>query len=226
MFAAPAVLFVFLLYLGLLGLLFLLLQLHLITYAFARIGLAPQTALLLLVATLLGSYINLPVRRIASGPMRMAGEVVRVWGLPFVIPVARRPRETVVAVNVGGALLPTGVALYLLLTHPGLLPQALLATVAVTFLVHRVARPVRGLGIATPALLPPLFAALVALLLAPAHASRVAYVAGTLGTLIGADLLNLRRLPELGAPVASIGGAGTFDGVFLSGILAVLLAGL
>jgi uncharacterized membrane protein len=28
----------------------------------------------------------------------------------------------------------------------------------------------------------------------------------------------------LGAPVASIGGAGTFDGIFLTGILAVLLA--
>ncbi len=28
----------------------------------------------------------------------------------------------------------------------------------------------------------------------------------------------------LGAPVASIGGTGTFDGIFLTGILAVLLA--
>jgi uncharacterized membrane protein len=28
----------------------------------------------------------------------------------------------------------------------------------------------------------------------------------------------------LGAPVASIGGAGTFEGVFLTGIVAVLLA--
>jgi hypothetical protein len=30
----------------------------------------------------------------------------------------------------------------------------------------------------------------------------------------------------LGAPVASIGGAGTFDGIFLTAILAVLIAGL
>jgi len=43
------------------------------------------------------------------------------------------------------------------------------------------------------------------------------------GAIIGADLLNLHVIPELGAPVASIGGAGTFDGVFLSGIMAVLL---
>ena len=33
-------------------------------------------------------------------------------------------------------------------------------------------------------------------------------------------------MSALGAPVASIGGAGTFDGIFLTGILAVLLAGL
>jgi len=42
--------------------------------------------------------------------------------------------------------------------------------------------------------------------------------------LIGADLLNLGQIQGLGAPVASIGGAGTFDGIFITGILAVLLA--
>jgi uncharacterized membrane protein len=52
----------------------------------------------------------------------------------------------------------------------------------------------------------------------------VAYVGGVLGTLIGGDLSNLHVIHKLGAPVASIGGAGTFDGVFLSGIIAVLLA--
>ena len=53
----------------------------------------------------------------------------------------------------------------------------------------------------------------------------IAYVGGVLGTLIGADLTNLHLVANLGAPVASIGGAGTFDGVFLTGIVAVLLAG-
>ena len=52
----------------------------------------------------------------------------------------------------------------------------------------------------------------------------IAYVSGVVGTLIGADLTNLHRIADLGAPVASIGGAGTFDGVFLTGIVAVLLA--
>jgi uncharacterized membrane protein len=62
-------------------------------------------------------------------------------------------------------------------------------------------------------------------LIARENAAALAYVSGSLGTLIGADLLNLDAVPGLGAPVASIGGAGTFDGIFLTGIMAVLLAG-
>ncbi len=54
----------------------------------------------------------------------------------------------------------------------------------------------------------------------------LAYISGSLGTLIGADLLNLDKLQGLGAPIASIGGAGTFDGIFLTGIVAVLVASL
>ncbi|MGH8630223.1 MAG: DUF1614 domain-containing protein [Burkholderiales bacterium] len=42
--------------------------------------------------------------------------------------------------------------------------------------------------------------------------------------LIGADLLRLKDIRRLGAPIASIGGAGSFDGIFVTGILAVLLA--
>ena len=92
--------------------------------------------------------------------------------------------------------------------------------------VHPIARPVAGMGIAVPALVPPLIAAAAALAIQPGHAAALAYIAGSLGTLIGGDLLNLHKLGELGASVASIGGAGTFDGVFLSGIVAVVLVAL
>ena len=57
-------------------------------------------------------------------------------------------------------------------------------------------------------------------------AAPLAYICGSLGTLIGADVLNLGKLKGLGAPIASIGGAGTFDAIFVTGLLAVLLAGL
>jgi uncharacterized membrane protein len=45
-----------------------------------------------------------------------------------------------------------------------------------------------------------------------------------MGVLIGADILRLKDIREMGPPYAAIGGAGTFDGVFLTGIVAVLLA--
>jgi uncharacterized membrane protein len=85
---------------------------------------------------------------------------------------------------------------------------------------------VRGLGIALPPFLPPILAAVASVIIAYEYAPVVAYISGTLGTLVGADLLNLKQIGKLGAPVASIGGAGTFDGIFLNGIFAVLLAAL
>jgi uncharacterized membrane protein len=75
-----------------------------------------------------------------------------------------------------------------------------------------------------PTFVAPVTAAVAATFLAPAAAPAVAYVGGTLGTLLGADVLNLGRIRGIGAPIASIGGAGTFDGIFLTGVLAVLLA--
>jgi uncharacterized membrane protein len=92
--------------------------------------------------------------------------------------------------------------------------------------MYWMAEPVPGLGIAVPVFAPALGAAIVAVLLARQRAAALAYIAGSLGTLIGADLLNLDKISSLGAPIASIGGAGTFDGIFLTGILAVLLASL
>lgn len=73
---------------------------------------------------------------------------------------------------------------------------------------------------------PALATAIVALLLSWNQAAPLAYIAGSLGPLIGADLLNLGKIQGLGAPVLSIGGAGTFDGIFLTGVLAVLLASI
>src|SRR5262249_52508176 len=102
--------------------------------------------------------------------------------------------------------------------------RMLIAVAAVAVVVHRIAVVVPGAGIAVPMLLPPLAATSVALLVAFREAPAVAYVAGSLGALIGADLWNLPRITELGAPVVAIGGAGTFDGVFLTGIIAGLLA--
>src|SRR5579875_1965826 len=191
-----------------------------LSYAFARLGIGPSAAAAVLLGSLLGSSVNIPVGRLRSTVMTVE-PYVSAFGIRYFVPVLRS-RATIIAVNVGGALVPVGLSAYLI-AHDRLGWWAL-AAVAVA--VHAVARPVRGLGIAVPALLPGLFAVLTAVVLHPAALAGLAYVGGTLGTLVGADLANLGKVRRLGAPVASIGGAGTFDGVFLAGIVALLFASL
>jgi len=193
--------------------------------AFEEVGFSPAVTILILIATFLGSIINIPIFKLKAMVPIIKEEFVSFLGVVYRVPqVEYGEATTLIAVNVGGALIPTFVSIYLLWKLPSATLYALTGVVIVAAITHVIARPVRGVGITTPAFIPPVVAALVALLL-PSGAPRViAYVSGVLGTLIGADLSNLHKIPRLGAPVASIGGAGTFDGVFLSGIIAVLLA--
>jgi uncharacterized membrane protein len=142
--------------------------------------------------------------------------------------LGRRVRETVIAVNLGGCLIPTGLAVYeflvLLRETPGLLPALGVAVALNVFACYRLAQPIPGLGIAIPALAPALVAAMAALIMVPGAAPPVAFIAGVVGPLIGADLLHLRDVEKAAAGILSIGGAGTFDGIVLSGIVAAYLA--
>lgn len=193
-----------------------------VSFAFGQVGIGPRTALALLFASLLGSSVNVPVWRL-QGSRVVHEQVVHAFGMRWRVPLVAEQRGTILAVNLGGALIPVGVSIWIL-AHDGRWWSALAVSAIVTAATNRIARPVPGLGIAVPALAPPLLAAVAALALDGHGAAPAAFVGGTLGTLVGADLLNLGRLRGLGAPVASIGGAGTFDGVFLSGLLAVILA--
>ncbi len=194
-----------------------------VTLAFTRLGIPVAIAYLLFWISFLGSSVNLPVKRWQTEISET--REVNFFGVRYRIP-SHGERETVLAINLGGAVVPICVSAYeifRLSNNMHLLMKAVIAIVILTFICKLFSRPVKGLGIAIPAFIPPLFSALVALIIARENPVVVAYLAGTLGTLIGADLLNLHKIKELGAPVASIGGAGTFDGIFLSGIIAVLL---
>jgi uncharacterized membrane protein len=193
-------------------------------YAYLRLGLSPGTAILVLAATLIGSYFNIPVYELAPHPV-ISGRVVDVFGMRYVIPALQAQAGTIVAVNVGGAVIPTLVSLYLIVKH-WLWGKGLLAIIVVAAVCHWLAQPVPGLGIAMPIFVPVVTTTIVALVLSRVYAAPLAYIGGSLGVLIGADLLNFGHIQGLGAPVASIGGAGTFDGIFVIGILAVLLASL
>jgi len=202
------------------GVLWALFLLGGIEYAYHRIG-VPEGALFGLVfASLAGGAINIPIARLPARSTPRAREVT-IFGVRYRLPAAREEMTTL-AVNLGGAVIPTAVSI-LLLVKDSIWWQAVVGIAVVSVIVHAIARPVEGVGIAVPGLVPPLIAAGISLIVAPHMAAPVAYISGTLGTLIGADLLNVPKLASLGGGVASIGGAGTFDGVFLSGIVAVLL---
>jgi uncharacterized membrane protein len=206
------------------AILFLLLQLGALRYAYLSLGVGPGAAMWLLVGSLIGSYFNIPIA-VLPGKEVMSDRVVDFFGMQYTVPVVQNWPGTVIAVNVGGAVIPTLMSIYLLIKHE-LWAKGLIAVAIVALVIHWMASPVAGVGIAVPVFMPAVITAIVAVVLSRQEAASLAYVGGGLGTLIGADITNLDKVRGLGAPVASIGGAGTFDGIFLTGILAVLLASL
>ena len=206
--------------------------LQFIETALRHLHLTQTQAALALFGILLGGLVNLPVYRIPREE-----EVTYVWdpwGLSRVL--ARMPvrRETVIAVNVGGCVVPVLVALWQIrfIATWGSWPViALFFAAAVTIgMSYLMARPVPGIGIVMPAWSAPLTAIGSACLLLsdPAYdavRAPVAFVAGVTGPLVGADLLHLRRVLRMPVGMLSIGGAGTFDGIVLSGLLAALVCG-
>jgi uncharacterized membrane protein len=204
------------------GFVVLLLEIRVLRYAYERIGIKRHWVFVLLLLSLVGSAINIPIATLSSEQI-VSDRVVDFFGMRYVVPVVQSWPGTILAVNLGGALIPTALAIYLWV-RKRLAGLAFVAAVIVTTAVHFVARPVPGVGIAVPTFWPPIVAAVTAVILSRQSAPALAYIGGTLGTLIGADVLNLPYIQGLGAPVASIGGAVTFDSVFLTGILAVLLA--
>ena len=191
---------------------------------YMSLGVSSGVALLLLVGTLVGSAINIPLMQFYEPQVSHATQI-DAFGEVYATPTEADWPGTVIAANVGGALIPAAMSLYLLVRF-GFWGRGAIAVGVVTALCHALATPVPGLGIALPAFAPGIAAGIVGLLLSRGLAAPIAYVSGSLGTLIGADLLNLGQLQTMGASVASIGGAGTFDGVFLAGVIAVIIASL
>lgn len=216
----PFLLVLFLLF----SLLVLLVELKVLRYAYERMGVPSRYVLAILLLTLVGSSINIPIAEFPPEKV-VSGMVVHHHGMRYVVPQVRQWPGTVLAINVGGALIPILLSIYLALKNR-LLLKAAVAVVVVAAVTNYLASPVHGVGITLPIFIPMFVATICALVLSWQQAGPLAYIGGSVGTLIGADLMNLSRIPGLGAPVASIGGAGTFDGVFLVGIVAVLLASI
>jgi uncharacterized membrane protein len=206
------------------ALLVFLVEIGILEYAYHKIGIGRRHIFSLLLLSLLGSYVNIPVAELPSEHI-LSGRVVTFYGMRYMIPMVINWPKTVIAVNLGGAVIPVVLSLYLIIKNR-LYFKSLLVVAIVAAVCHHMAHPVPGVGIAVPTFIPPLLTAALAILISRKYAPPLAYIAGSLGILIGADLFNLDKIRGLGAPVASIGGAGTFDGIFLTGIVAVLLASL
>jgi uncharacterized membrane protein len=218
MYFLPISLAIFLIFLLLIPFLILILP----AVAFSKLGLSPFGGITFYFFCLIGSLVNIPI---SHKEMKYYDEIdeftdifTRFFGIR--IPVLN---ERVIALNLGGAILPGLLCIYLLTKVS--LTSAFMATVITTIFSYLLSKPVKGVGIVIPAFIPPIIAALTALLFADREsAPAIAYISGVLGTLIGADILRLHQIKRFGLSFLSIGGAGVFDGIFIVGIIAVLLA--
>ncbi|HKJ71535.1 MAG TPA: DUF1614 domain-containing protein [Gammaproteobacteria bacterium] len=198
-------------------------QVGVLSVAVDKLGLPPEALLLLLFGSLLGSTVNLPLFTMrATGPPPSSAHLLYRMGL-------LQPRlpfhgRTLVAINLGGGVIPIAFALYLW-GHASLSTLQVASAVAVVSAIsYWASRPVPGMGVAMPLFVGPVAAAVTALLIGGSQSAPLAYICGTLGVLVGADLLRIGDIRRMGTPLASIGGAGTFDGIYITGIVAVLLA--
>jgi uncharacterized membrane protein len=190
--------------------------------AFAKLGLSPVIGLFFFWLCLVGSLINIPVYRRESEHPAEPDDFAMLFNRFFNVRIPHFHQQ-VISLNLGGAILPGLLSLYLLSRVP--FAPVFMATVITTICSYLLSKPVKGVGIVVPAFIPPIIAAIAALILSDRmQAPAVAYISGVMGTLIGADLLRLHQVRKYGVSFLSIGGAGVFDGIFIVGIISVLLA--
>ncbi len=193
-----------------------------------KLGIPPDLALIYFVAMLAGSAINIPIWSFPT-PRLVHADPLAVLGLEGLLPhLAELRKRAIISVNVGGCILPGAIATYevarlLASENPhGTLIALLLASSVNAAVCWKLARPVSGVGLALPGLVPPLVAAASALLLKSSVAPPIAFVAGVFGPITG-GILRLPSLKERPVATASLGGAGTFDSVLLGAVAAALV---
>lgn len=196
--------------------------------ALVKLGLSAQQSIMAAIGIFLGSMVNIPITRFENRG-RTKSTTSQMYGIERqLFQNLQQHNTTLLSVNLGGCLIPLTIALYQIMRLSELGLHYILGcgivVVANIIICRFTARPVENMGIAISALIPAISAAILALLFVPDQAPAVAFTAGVLGPLVGADLFHLNEIKNMGTPIASIGGAGTFDGIVLSGIVATLLA--
>lgn len=173
-----------------------------------RLYLTDKVALSLLVAMIAGSFINIPL---STGPI-------------------------LISVNVGGALIPLGLAIYILYRAGNLkeVTRALFVAGATAVVLYGISLYTRGdrgepwtfgyTGLMDPLFYYPLVAGLVAYIVG--RSRRAAFVGAILGVII-LDIVDLAYYWYFGLRgTVAFGGAGIVDVTFMAAVIAVLIAEL
>jgi len=215
----------------LIPLLFIMLFINAVTEAFIHLGLPPFAASILVLLSIVGSLINIPIKEVKrTSAVEFRAQPNSLFS--FMYPQSRINRQmfsnTTLAVNVGGAIVPLFLCLYIVLRYPGYVFPWCLVTIPIAVIVcYKVARIVPNVGIVMPTFVPPMTAAFLAMIFSSGtDAVSLSYLTGVMGVIIGADVLNLNKITQTTASTISIGGAGTFDGIFLTGIVSVFLGNI
>lgn len=192
------------------------------------LGFKPITTLILYLLILIGSAINIPLFKMKNERPLVEDKRTNLFGFNFPV---RHSKYVRINLNLGGAVIPSIISFYLI---SGFRTRELMATAIATLIVivvsKKAARLVEGGGIKMPMIVPPMTAVLASLASSSIlgtpydNLAKMAFFAGVIGVLIGADLLNMRKVKKLGVNMVSIGGAGTFDGIFLTGVFAAIFS--
>ena len=203
-----------------------LIFIDLMLLALYKLGISPLMGLVIVLAIIIGSFINVPIKRYPITHTKSPNTRI-IFGLtPWLSPRVIKRDELIIAINVGGCVVPLLLTVYLLvplLTAPTIV-ISIIAIIINVALCYHISELKPGIGILMPAFYPGVIAALSGWLLYPENPSAIAFCSGVLGPLIGADVLRLNQVVKLGGGSVSIGGAGTFDGIIISAFIALLLS--
>lgn len=199
--------------------------------AFTRLGFSWVSALAVVLLILLGSAVNIPIHTIKRDMVRMTHGGVSMSD-PYSPRVKEEIWDTVISINLGGAVIPACVAAYVLYAAYPLVTTSLLLPLAigilgVSLITYASTRAIAGVGIQVPLLIPALTALLMGLVFAGSvgiGASVTAMVSGIFGVLIGGNFAQFGKIRDLGVSSFTIGGSGTFGAVLFCCIIPALIA--
>jgi len=228
----PLPVFTIILLVGLIILIIPLLVLGIIGAAFSRLGFSWIEATAVILLMILGSFVNIPVWTFQNTVGKTETVTPAVFDAFTGEPIPDDRLTTGLFLNLGGAVIPFAVSVYLLyelglLAGEPLLLQVCVVMIIVATITGFSTKVVPAYGIRTPLLIPAVSAMVTGLLITGGpglSAAVIAFAGGTMGTILGATLFALPAIKKTAISSISIGGAGMFGAVFLCGLLAALIA--